>query len=166
MSAGPEIAIWILLTICAATDLLWGKIFNIITLPFFFVGLGYQAFHGGLPAVSDGLLSVGVAVAVFFPLYLLRVMAAGDVKLLMATGAWASASVVLQIAGISILLGAAVGLVTLVRHQGVFGGVRSLRRHASGTNAPGQSLRMPFAPGFLCAYFIIRIAELRQWQLL
>lgn len=166
MFAGPEIVTWSLLSICAATDLLWGKVYNFVTIPFFFAGLIFHFYVGGISSLTDVGLAVGMATLLFFPLYLLRAMAAGDVKLLMAIGAWTSVHVVLQIAGISILFGAFVGLVALLKHRGVAGSAGSVVLHATQRGPSMQSLRMPFAPGFLCAFFIIRIAELRQWQLL
>lgn len=166
MAGGYDIALWVLLVIATITDLRWGKIFNATTFPFLLLGLICQTVQGGLPSLTAAIIAVGVAMLLFFPLYILKTLAAADVKLLMALGAWTDSAMVIKLAVFSILFGAAVGLIVLVRQAGVVGGAKSVRDHARNAVAPGKSHRMPFAPAFLCAFLFLKIAESYHWSIL
>jgi prepilin peptidase CpaA len=165
MSGGIEIVLWVLLGVAFVTDLLWGKIYNAVTFPFLLLGLAIRFGMGGWTTGVQSLLAVGTAFAVFFPLYLLKALAAGDVKLLMAFGAWCQPSAVVQVAISAILIGAMVGAYLLIRQKGLRQSTHSLAEHVRSFQ-PRSSMRMPFAPSLLCAFFIVRIAELRQWHLI
>lgn len=165
MSGGLEIALWALLVIASLTDLIWGKVFNLLTFAFLITGLICRFWLGGLPSLGEACLAVAVAFALFFPLWLAKVMAAGDVKLLMAAGAWTSVGVVVHLALGGIVIGALVGAALLVRRSGWKGGALSVRNHLK-TAVPRASQRMPFAPAFLCAFFLVKVAEMYRWSLL
>ena len=158
MAEGYEIALWCLLVLASITDLLWGKIFNAITFPFIVVGLGLHFAFGGWHAGEQSALAVCLALVLFFPLYLMRVMAAADVKLLMAIGAWSEPALVLRLAVCSVIVGAAVGGIVLLRSMGTQESVRNVIGHLH-AKAKVASHRMPFAPAFLCGYFLLKIAE-------
>jgi len=167
MSGGYDIALWILLVLATLTDLRWGKIFNALTFPYFFAGLVFCFFRGGLDGnggVGEGFVAVGIAILLYFPLYFFKTLAAGDVKLLMAIAPWVGPKVVINIAAISILFGALVGITVLVRTVGLRGSAQSLKTHIKSL-APMKSHRMPFAPAFLCAFLFLKIAESYQWSL-
>jgi len=151
MAGALEMGVWCLLLVASVTDLLWGKIYNALTFPFLMVGLGLRFFSFGWEDLSMGLLAVGTATLVFFPLYYSRVMAAGDVKLLMAAGAWLNSSQTLKLAGLTVVIGAVVGLaIRLFRN-----GLKDLFH--------SKLTRIPFAPAFLCAFSVLKIAESRGW---
>jgi prepilin peptidase CpaA len=171
MFGGIEIGLWILLIVASITDLLWGKVFNITNLCFMAAGLTCRLLHGGLPEVGIAALAILVAFTLFYPLYLMKTMAAGDVKLLMAVGAWADTKLVIEMGLVAILIGALVGLGVLIRQAGLRGGLVSVRNHLKvPMRAEGdiklKSHRMPFAPAFLCALLFLKIAEVYQWPLL
>ena len=161
MVGGIEIALWALLVIATVTDLLWGKIFNSVILVFVVAGIVCRLATGGFADAGTGALAFAVALVLFFPLWRLGVLAAGDVKLLMAVGAWSDVKAVLQLGVISILVGAAVGLFVLFEKRGFKGAARSVAAHAKHTAS--QSVRMPFAPAFLCAFLLVKIAEMSRW---
>jgi prepilin peptidase CpaA len=82
------IASVVLALIAAYTDIRWGKIFNVITVPFALLGLTLNTVAGGLEGL---LLSLG-GIAAGFALWLVsnflgRILGGGDIKLLMAFGA-------------------------------------------------------------------------------
>jgi Flp pilus assembly protein protease CpaA len=156
MAGALEIGVWSLLIGASITDLLWGKIYNALTLPFFFIGLTLQVYDSGFPALFNGIFATAAAFGLLFPLYFSKIMAAGDVKLLMAAGAWMTPKEVLNLALISILVGAAVGLFLVIAKNGVQGTFN----HFS-----SRKTRIPFAPAFLCAFSILKVAEIRGWSL-
>lgn len=166
MLGGPEIALLLLLVVATTTDLLWGKIYNWLTLPFLLTGLVYRFAFVGLDGGLAALASIGVAFALFFPLYIVRAVAAGDVKLLMAMGAWADFSTIYQVAAIAILVGAAVGLFALLHQKGLKGSARSVVENVRHGEPTRTATKMAFGPAFFCAYLIVSVAHYRHWGLL
>ncbi len=162
----PEIALLLLLAVASATDLLWGKIYNSITFPFLVSGLLYHFVEGGWNALGTSLFAVGVAFALFFPLFAVKAVAAGDGKLLMAMGAWMEPKAIIQIAGISILIGAAVGLLAILREKGFRGSAKSIVENIKSVEPTARATRMPFGPAFFCAYLVVSVAQYRHWELL
>lgn len=128
-------------------------------------GLFTHFYLGGWNGLYSPLLGIAAAFVFFFPLYLLKAFAAGDVKLLMAVGSWADAKLVLQLGVTAILVGAAVGLIVMVRSKGFKKFLSSMKLHLKTSPAEMQKekgFRMPFAPAFLVALFVIQILE-KHW---
>jgi len=150
MSGGYEIVLWFILIAASVTDLLWGKIYNPLTLTFIVGGVLVRFFLDGLPSATPAIYSVGTAFLLFFPLYYLKVLAAGDVKLLMAIGAWANSELVIRLGLVAIVLGAVVGAIVLIRKKML-------------SQKPKTLTRMPFVPAFLCSLLFLKIAEFKGW---
>lgn len=77
-----------LLALACISDLRTRRIPNVLTLS---AALGALAFHfttGGLSAMGWSLAGLVLGALLFFPMFALRGMGAGDVKLLAAVGAW------------------------------------------------------------------------------
>ena len=70
-----------------ATDLRTSRIPNLLTFSAAAAGLAWHAFGGWAPLAS-ALGGLALGLLLFLPIYLLRGMGAGDVKLLAALGAW------------------------------------------------------------------------------
>ena len=83
-------AIGLVLTVAfgAAFDVGTRRIPNYITVGGFAVALVLRASTGGIDAVVGGLLGALLAFLLTFPLFMLRSMGGGDVKLLTAVGAF------------------------------------------------------------------------------
>ncbi|MCX7597447.1 MAG: A24 family peptidase [Armatimonadetes bacterium] len=77
-----------LLLICAYTDVRFGKVRNVVTIPGMILGLAINTGFGGWSGLGFAAAGLGLAFGVFLLLSLLlgRVMGAGDAKLLMAVG--------------------------------------------------------------------------------
>jgi len=164
MSLGSEYALWALLVIASVTDLIWGKVYNWLTFAFLGLGLLFHLLDDGASGAGESALGVLTAFILFFPLWRLGAMAAGDVKLLMAVGAWTTPGLVLRIATGGVVIGALVGLFVMVRQSGLKESLKSVREHIDARVAPVTSHRMPFAPAFLCALFIVKVGEIYQWS--
>lgn len=82
----PWVVVLPVALIAAYTDTRWGKIKNWLTVPAFLAGLVFAGITGGWYGVGQALL----AAIVIVPLSLLMTVGfnMGDVKLLMAIGAW------------------------------------------------------------------------------
>lgn len=95
-------------------DLLTRRIPNWLTFPAMLLGLGAQVWLFGAPGLLDGLLGLALGFVLFFPIYALGHMGAGDVKLLMAVGAWMGWRPCLQVAVMAVLLGALYALAEII----------------------------------------------------
>jgi len=93
------------------------RIPNRLTFPAAALGLvAATVAHGSHGAVSSaaGLL---VGVAIFFPLFFLKGLGAGDVKLMGALGAWLGTSLIFRVAFYTSLAGGALALAMIARHR-------------------------------------------------
>ena len=93
------------------------RIPNWLTFPAAVLGIvAATAVHGGHGTVSSaaGLL---VGLALFFPLFVLKGLGGGDVKLLGALGAWLGTSMILGVAFYTTLAGGVLALALLVRYR-------------------------------------------------
>lgn len=84
-----KLALALLVITAGVYDVLWRRIPNWLVLPGFLLGLGLNALLGSdyAPGLKEAGLGAGLAFLVYFPLYLLGGMGAGDVKLMTAIGA-------------------------------------------------------------------------------
>lgn len=90
------VAVGVALVACT-TDLRSRRIPNALTFPAALLALAYHATSGTGSLVS-ALAGLVVGLLLFLPLYLLRGMGAGDVKLLAALGAWLGAKSIVWVA--------------------------------------------------------------------
>ena len=93
------------------------RIPNWLTFPAALLGLvAATAAHGGHGTVSSaaGFL---VGLALFFPLFVLKGLGAGDVKLMGALGAWLGTSMIFGVAFYTTLAGGVLALALIVRHR-------------------------------------------------
>lgn len=114
--------------VAAATDLARGKIYNWLTLPAIALGLVAQAAVGGLGGLLSGLAGAGVGLLAYGGLFLLRAMGGGDVKLVMALGAWGGPRFAADVALLGLVLGGLLGLVMMLVTGRAPGFVRRLYR--------------------------------------
>lgn len=100
----------------AATDLEGRRIPNGLTFGAWLVALPVQmALHGAAGGALVWAAGWLAGLALLLPFYMVRGMAAGDVKLLAAVGAWVGAPMTLHIALLSFVIGGAWGLAIALR---------------------------------------------------
>ena len=102
---GFEVAAGAVAVVACATDLAWRRVPNVLTFPALAAGV---IAHAVLPEGTGLLAAMGgaaVGLAVFFPIFALGGLGAGDVKLMAALGAWLGVSAIVWTA----LYGAAAG---------------------------------------------------------
>lgn len=153
---GP-LAIAIVLT-AAAIDLHRRRIPNWLTFGAWMLALPAQmAIHGFSGGASFWALGWLTGLGIFLPFYLLRGMAAGDVKLMAAIGAWLGPALAFKIAMTAFLLGGAWGLAmatTSRQHRQLFrnlGGI--LRTGTSGASVGSMPYGVAIAAGTLAMLF-------------
>lgn len=104
--------------LCAATDLLCGKIFNAVTVPGFMLGVLYRAQLAGAAGILEALCSAGFTIAVLYPFFRRGGLGAGDIKLLAAVSAFMPSEFYLRCFAGTFLLGAAMGVLCLLWTRG------------------------------------------------
>jgi prepilin peptidase CpaA len=144
------------------TDITWGKIPNVLTLPSAAAGVCFHFLDtGSVQGIFYALkgLSIGC-----FPLlipFCLRGIGGGDVKLMAALGAWLGPAAVLHVFLYGAVLGAAMALwiMAIQRRMPSFGGIRQdivtlvLTRQPPGggvrSASPTLPYSIPLSAGFL-----------------
>ena len=155
MDAWIQSGLLALIAATTATDLIYRRIPNVITVTGALVGLFLAMRSGGPQALLVALAGLGVALLILGPLYLLKLFGAGDVKLAAAIGTFVGPheiiSVLLATAIAGGVIAAAIALDRgLIRHL-----VGSLRLMASGAwqgiaphrrTLPASTTAMPYGP--------------------
>lgn len=106
--------ILVLAAVAALTDLLRGKIYNAMTLPAILGGLMYASVQSGFSGFLQSFGAIALAFGVFGVLYFMKVISAGDVKYLMALGAWGGVRFTLDVALFSLMVGGLFAVVILI----------------------------------------------------
>jgi prepilin peptidase CpaA len=109
----PANCVTLLVTLTAATtDLLKGRVYNKLTYSAAFTGLVMSAWLKG-PSLMESFLGLAGGFLLFFVLYKLSGLGAGDVKLMAAIGALKGLPFVMYSAFYILCIGVAVGLLLL-----------------------------------------------------
>lgn len=101
----------------AASDLRSRRIPNWLTLSGVVLGLGINTLLGGWHGFAIALGGCGLALAVYVPLYAVRALGAGDVKLMAAVGAFTGPAMWLDVVIATALLGGVLALILVVMRR-------------------------------------------------
>jgi prepilin peptidase CpaA len=93
------------------------RIPNWLTFPAAFLGLVVASVAHSGPGTVASAAGLVVGLALFFPLFFLKGLGAGDVKLMGALGAWLGTSVIVGVAFYTSLAGGALAVALLVKHR-------------------------------------------------
>ena len=113
----PVIVQLLLLVVVAVAgfyDLRFRRIPNWLALIGLVVGIGLNSFLFEWAGFQRALLGMGLALLVYFPLYLLRAMGAGDAKLMAAVGSMLGPGNWLAVFVLTSVLGGLVALIVLL----------------------------------------------------
>ena len=111
-----QICVATLVTLACITDLRSRRIPNLLTFSAAGAGILFHLVSGG---VNAALYSVGgfvLGALLFFPLFALRGMGAGDVKLLAAIGAWLGPKQIVIVALASSIAGGIIGILVALAY--------------------------------------------------
>lgn len=100
--------------IASVTDIRSRRIPNWLTAFGILAGFSLNIFLYGLPGLKNASLGVGIALLVYFPLFCVKGMGAGDVKLMVAIGALVGPGNWLRIFIFTALIGGAIALVLIL----------------------------------------------------
>jgi len=114
MTVALNIMLVVVVLIAAVTDLRSRRIPNLLTIPALIVALGMRAFVGG-DFFLDGLAAAGITLALALPVFALGGVGGGDVKLLTAVGAFLGFERLWGALFVTLLVGAALAIVSVLR---------------------------------------------------
>ena len=104
------------LVLACIFDVRTRRIPNALTFSAIASALLFHALNGGLSAAGWSLAGCFLGLALFFPMFALRGMGAGDVKLLAAVGAWLGPSEVAMVALAASLAGGVLAIGVALAH--------------------------------------------------
>ena len=109
-----ELSVIFLVLLAAATDLASRKIPNLLVVAGLMLALVLRLQTGDFFSLATWLTGMLTGFVVLFPLYLMRGMAAGDVKLMAMVGSFVGPLMALQICFATFLIGGLMGLAIVV----------------------------------------------------
>ncbi len=107
-------AITLICGVALVTDLWRKKIYNGLTIPAFLSGLLFSIYFGGMHGLADAFLGALAGAVLYGWMFWVGVMGAGDVKLMMALGAWGGLRFSVEVALLGVLVGGVMALLMLV----------------------------------------------------
>jgi prepilin peptidase CpaA len=107
-------AIFLLAAVASVTDVARGRIYNWLTLPLTLAALIFATVTQSWSGLGHSLLGLALGLLLYGWMFWIGVLGGGDVKLLMAFGAWGGAQYVGEVALMGILLGGAMSILMLL----------------------------------------------------
>lgn len=148
-----------IVAVCAAClyDVSTSRIPNALTFAAAVLAILFHSFAPSGSGWSAALFGLVVGLAVFFPLFALGAMGAGDVKLMAALGGWIGATSILYVALYASLAGGVLALIVALRKRylrqalsnvrmlATYWWVEGIKPFPALTIESSQSLRLPYA---------------------
>ncbi len=162
-----QLAVVSLVLACASVyDVRERRVPNWLSYGAVLAGFGYQLAAGAASAALLGVLMCGCLGVL---MYALSRLGAGDAKLLMAVGAWLGPGVGLDVTLLTLVTGAAVGCILLLRAgralqmaRELWLSVLTLTTNGARTWIPDGALSFPLAPVMAASWLIVALVpELR-----
>ncbi len=111
-----HIVVGVVLALACISDLRTRRIPNVLTFSAVVAALVFHLLTGGWSAAGWSIAGCALGALLFFPMFALRGMGAGDVKLLAAVGAWLGPSQVLIAALATSIAGGVIALAVALGH--------------------------------------------------
>jgi len=139
------ISVGIFTVIAAITDYKVNKIYNVLTVPFFVLGIIYQAVFNGWEGLMYGGLGFLAGFGAFFLIWMAGSGAAGDVKMMGALSMWLGfkATIAVMIVGTLFVL---IGSFTILFWSVVTRGARKTKEKYLATGKQLKSKKRKYKP--------------------
>ena len=149
--------------VAALTDLCRGKIYNWLTLPAILLGIGYGATTAGFSGATSALLGVATGLSLYGWMFWFGTMGGGDIKLLMALGAWSGPLYAFHVGVLGIFTGGALALLILLFSGKLVSFIRRMYRFVLTLMVKELELETPKIDRKLTMPFGIPIAIAAVW---
>ncbi len=127
MELARDILLYIVIAVCAITDVMYGKIFNRITYPAIMLGLIINLFLG-MGSFQSSVIGMLVAFVLFLIVFMIGGLGGGDVKLMTAIGAIKGYPFVMYAAFYSALVGGLMSIGIMIWRGRFIRGMRNIFR--------------------------------------
>ncbi len=108
-----DVLLYGVVTVCAITDILYGKIYNKVTYPVILLGVLLAVF-AGFVALKSSLVGLLVGFLLYFLVFMMGGFGGGDVKLMTAVGALMGYPFVLYASFYSALIGGIMSIIAVI----------------------------------------------------
>lgn len=161
------VAMTILLAGSSVSDLYYYRIPNNLIVAGWLAGLVFRICNAGISGLGDGIFCIAAGIILLFPLYIVRGMGAGDIKLLSVVsgmyglGFWMRTGVVFAV------LAAMISIFRMIRKGLLVKRIRYFFHFIFGERAgayydaerDGRDMVIPLAPILAIAYYIVYFTE-------
>lgn len=111
-----QLFLFVILSVCLLTDVVHRKIYNVVTYPLMLFSLiSVVAFEKS--SIGSSLTNFGIATVVLIPFFFLRILGAGDVKLMLAFALLMPRKIFWEWVGWAFIFTAAAGVFLLFYHR-------------------------------------------------
>ncbi len=143
----------VILGLATIDDVMKRKVHNWVFL--FCLGLGvvHTVYFWGISGLLNALYSGGLALAITLPLFLIKALGGGDVKIFTAFGVATSMGTVINVFLYSLLWGTILGLGMLIMNKGIKSFAQNLSTIVMLKGAPQEQLhKIPYTFALLCGW--------------
>jgi len=161
--------------VAAVTDLARGRVYNWLTFPALFLGVLTSLMFAGMSGLGQSILGAAAGLFIFGGFFWFGAMGGGDVKLLMALGAWCGARYVEEVSVLSVLIGGVLAFFAMLFTgrlksfvQRIYHFFLTIFVKELAVEAPklDHSFKMPFAvPMSIAAVWVVLAHPLEKWGL-
>ena len=121
-----QIAAVVLVLIACIRDVRTRRIPNVLTFGAMVTAILFRGVTGGWDGLTSSVIGWALGAVLFFPIFALRGMGAGDVKLLAAVGAWLGPSDVVRVALATAVAGGILAVAVALLHGYLSTALRNL----------------------------------------
>ncbi len=132
-----------LLSVAAVMDVRCFQISNRLIVSGLFFGCFFQVLERGAGGIGVFLINVSIPVILFYLLFLIRALGAGDIKLFSMIGGIWGFQVLYTTIAVSFLVAALMSLGKILFHQNYISRLRILGNYLQETLASGKLLKYP-----------------------
>jgi prepilin peptidase CpaA len=125
LSEAPWVAATTLALAAGYTDWRARKIPNWLTIPALLIGVAVNALAAGWPGTKDSLLGAGLGLALLLPFVMIRVLGAGDWKLVGALGACVGLHHLPMVLLVSVLVNGVMAMAMIIQKRRVLQTLRN-----------------------------------------
>ncbi len=133
----------VFLVVCGFTDVIYKKIFNLVTLPTVAIGIALNSIASGWSGAKISILGFIIGFGLFFLAYMMGGIFGGDVKLVGAIGALQGYPFVIYASFLSAMVGGLIAIVVIILRGRLFKSLRNVARTVFTALMPGYKTELP-----------------------
>lgn len=81
------------------------------------IGCNYQMIDNGIMGMIQIILGIGIIMAFSYPIYLIKGLGAGDIKLFCVISCFMTSQEVIKVVIVSLIVGSAIGIIIIIKSK-------------------------------------------------